>query len=68
MLLPVEKAKLEEAFSEAEANVRLEGLEPTENFYAVKARVLAGKISFEQGHKEILDYHQAKIFAATATA
>ena len=61
MLLPEEKAKLEDAFREAEANVRLEGLEPTENFYVVKARVFAGTITFEQGHKEISQLSSSQV-------
>jgi hypothetical protein len=55
-----EKENLERDFAEAEASLRLEGLTPTENFYAVKGRILAGEISFEQGQEEILAYHRAK--------
>lgn len=51
---------LERDFAEAEASVRLEALEPTENFVAVKARILAGEISFERGQEEILAYHRVK--------
>lgn len=61
MLQPDEKEKLERGFAEAEASLRLEGLTPTDNFFAVKARILAGEITFEQGQQEILDYHQAKV-------
>jgi hypothetical protein len=60
MLQPDEKEKLEHGFAEAEASVRLEGLAPTENFFAVKARVLDGEITFAQGHEEILAYHRTK--------
>jgi hypothetical protein len=60
MLSADEKKQLEQDFAEAEASVRLEGLTPTENFFAVKARVLAGEITFEQGHKDILSNHLAK--------
>ena len=60
MLSADEKKKLEHDFAEAEASVRLEGLTPTENFFAVKARILAGEVSFEQGKKEILAFHRAK--------
>jgi hypothetical protein len=63
MLSPEEREKLERGFAEAEASVRLEGLVPTDNFYAVKARVLAGEISFEQGHEEILAWHRTQNFA-----
>jgi hypothetical protein len=60
MLSADEKEKLERGFAEGEASVRLEGLTPTENFYAVKARVLAGEMTFEQAHEEILAYHRTK--------
>ena len=60
MLSLEERKKLECDFAEAEASVRLEGLEPTENFFAVKARILAGEISFDQGQEEILAYHRTK--------
>jgi len=67
MLTPDEKrieiAKLEQDFAEAEASLRLEGMSPTENFFAVKARVLAGEISFEQGFEEILTWHRNKNLA-----
>jgi hypothetical protein len=57
MLLPEEKAKLEEAFSEAEANVRLEGLEPTPFAQAIKDRVLVGDISLEQAEAELCNHY-----------
>ena len=60
MLQPEEKKKLERDFAEAEASVRLEGLTPSENFYAVKARMIAGEISFEEGQEEILAWHRTK--------
>ena len=60
MLTAEEKDRLQQDFSEAEASVRLEGLTPSANFFAVKARVLAGEISFEQGREDILAYHRAK--------
>jgi hypothetical protein len=63
MLQPEEKEKLERGFAEAEASLRLEGLTPTDNFFAVKARILAGEITFEQGQQEILDYHRAQVSA-----
>jgi hypothetical protein len=59
MLQPDEKEKLERGFAEAEASLFLEGMRPTENFFNVKARILAGEITFEQGTEEILAYHQA---------
>jgi hypothetical protein len=61
MLQPEEKEKLERGFAEAEASLFLEGLTPTDNFFAVKARILAGEITFEQGQQEILAYHRAKV-------
>ena len=60
MLSAEEKDRLQQDFAEAEASVRLEGLTPSANFFAVKARVLAGEISFEQGREDILAYHRAK--------
>jgi len=61
MLQPDEKEKLERGFAEAEASLFLEGLMPTDNFFAVKARILAGEITFEQGKEEILTYRRAKV-------
>jgi hypothetical protein len=61
MLQPGEKEKLERWFADAEASLFLEGLTPTENFFAVKSRILAGEITFEQGREEIFAYHQAKV-------
>ena len=60
MLQPDEREKLEQDFDEAESSVRLEGLVPTENFFLVKARVLAGEITFEEGNREILTYHRTE--------
>lgn len=61
MLQPDEREKLEREFAEAEASLFLEGLRPSENFFAVKARILAGEITFEQGQEEILAYHQVRV-------
>ena len=49
-----------EAFRQAEASLRLEGLDPAgDNHYeAVKARVIAGEISFAEGKAEIVAYHR----------
>ena len=60
MLSADEKEKLEHGFAEAEASVRLEGLMPTDNFFEVKARILAGGITFDQGQEEILAFHRTK--------
>jgi len=59
LLKPDEREKLEHGFAEAEASLFLEGLTPTENFFAVKARILAGEITFEQGTEEILAHHRS---------
>jgi hypothetical protein len=61
MLQADEREKLEREFAEAEASLFLEGLRPSENFFAVKARILAGEITFEQGQEEILAYHQVNV-------
>jgi hypothetical protein len=60
MLSADEKEKLERGFAEGEASGRLEGLTPTDNFFAVKARILAGEITFDQGQEEILAFHRTK--------
>jgi hypothetical protein len=60
MLSADERLRLEHDFAEAEASVRLEGLKPSANFFAVKARVLAGEITFEQGREDILAFHRTK--------
>jgi antitoxin HigA-1 len=60
MISAEERKKLEHDFAEAEATVRLEGLTPSANFFAVKARVLAGEITFEQGREDILVFHRTK--------
>ena len=63
MLDPVEKEQLIADFVEAEASLRLEGLAPTEHFFSVKARILNGEITFEQGQGEILTFHLNKVAA-----
>lgn len=60
MLSADEREKLERGFAEGEASLFLSGFTPTENCFAVKARILSGVISFEQGHDEILAYHRGK--------
>jgi antitoxin HigA-1 len=60
MISAEERKKLEHDFAEAEATVRLEGLTPSANFFAVKARVLPGEITFEQGREDILVFHRTK--------
>jgi hypothetical protein len=61
MLQPDEKEKLERGFAEGEASQRLEGLEIGEPYWSVKARILAGEITFDQGLEEIAAYHRAKV-------
>lgn len=58
MLPAEEREKLERGFAEGEASQRLEGLELSEPYWTIKARVLAGEISFEQGLEEIAAYHR----------
>jgi hypothetical protein len=63
MLSADEKEKLERGFAEGEASVRLEGLELGEPYWTVKARVLAGEITFDQGLEEIAAYHRPRTSA-----
>jgi hypothetical protein len=60
MLSADEKEKLKRGFTEAEASLLLEGLTPTDKFFEVKARILPGELSFEQGQEEILAHHREK--------
>lgn len=63
MLSADEREKLERGFAEGEASQRLEGLEPGEPYWSVKARVLAGEISFDQGLEEIAAHHRQRTSA-----
>ncbi len=58
-----EKEKLERGFAEGEASQRLEGIEPGEPYWKVKARILAGEITVEQGLEEIAAYYRPKASA-----
>ncbi|MGD0736011.1 MAG: antitoxin VbhA family protein [Terracidiphilus sp.] len=58
MLPADEREKLERGFAEGEASQRLEGLDLSEPYWTVKARILAGEITFEQGFEEIAAYHR----------
>jgi hypothetical protein len=49
---------MERAFEQAEASLRLEGMTPTEVFFKVKERVLAGEITFDQAAEEINAHHE----------
>ncbi|MGA3371901.1 MAG: antitoxin VbhA family protein [Terracidiphilus sp.] len=61
MLKPEEREKLEHGFAEAEASLFLSGLQVSDFGLTIKARILAGEITFEQGQDEILAYHRAKV-------
>jgi hypothetical protein len=63
MLQPDEREKLERGFAEGEASQRLEGLELGEPYWTVKARILAGEITFDQGLEEIAAYHRSRALA-----
>jgi hypothetical protein len=63
MLKADEREKLERGFAEGEASQRLEGIEPGEPYWAVKARILAGEISLEQGMAEIAAHHRPRASA-----
>jgi hypothetical protein len=63
VLQPDEKEKLERGFAEGEASQRLEGLELGEPYWTVKARILAGEITFDQGLEEIAAYHRPRVSA-----
>ena len=55
---------MQRGFAEGEASVRLEGFNPGEPYLTIKARVLAGEITMDQGLDEIDAYHRAKAAAA----
>jgi len=52
--------ELQDAYREAEASLRLEGLDPSGDpvYEAVKARVIAGKLSLDEAAAEIDRQHQ----------
>jgi hypothetical protein len=54
---PPSRETMERAFEQAEASLRLEGMTPTEVFFKVKERVLAGEITLDQGAEEINAHH-----------
>ena len=49
-------------FRKAEASLRLEGMDPsgTPLYESVKARILSGEITYDEGRAEILAYHQKR--------
>jgi hypothetical protein len=63
MLQHDEKEKLERGFAEGESSQRLEGLELGEPYWTIKARILAGEITFDQGLEEIAAYHRPRASA-----
>ncbi|EAM2626769.1 hypothetical protein EUY91_24510 [Salmonella enterica] len=50
------------AFRKAEASLRLEGLDPTGTplYESVKARILSGEITYDDGRAEILRYYHKR--------
>lgn len=48
-----------EGFRKAEASLRLEGMDPSGSalYESVKARIISGELTYEQGRAEILAYH-----------
>jgi hypothetical protein len=58
MLQADEREKLERGFAEGEASLFLSGMKPSEFFLTVKARILSGEITFEQGEAEIFAHHR----------
>ncbi|HIB4640169.1 TPA: antitoxin VbhA family protein [Klebsiella quasipneumoniae subsp. similipneumoniae] len=49
-------------FRKAEASLRLEGMDPsgTPLYESVKARILSGEITYDEGRAEILAYHSKR--------
>lgn len=47
-----------EGFRKAEASLRLEGMDPsgTPLYESIKARIISGELTYEQGRSEILAY------------
>ncbi|ELY6130306.1 HigA family addiction module antitoxin [Cronobacter sakazakii] len=48
-----------EVFRKAEASLRLEGMDPsgTPLYESIKARIISGELTYEQGRSEILAYY-----------
>jgi len=49
----------EQAFKDAEASSFLEGLTPSNYYYKVKAGILAGEVTTEEGLDALVAYHKA---------
>ena len=49
-------------FRKAEASLRLEGMDPsgTPLYESVKARILFGELTFDEGRAEVLAHHQKR--------
>lgn len=58
-----------EGFRKAEASLRLEGMDPsgTPLYESVKARIISGELTYEQGRSEILAYYTKADTAGTVT-
>lgn len=51
------------AFRKAEASLRLEGMDPTDTplYESVKARILSGEMTYDEGRAEILRHYQKQL-------
>lgn len=49
-------------FRKAEASLRLEGMDPSGTllYESVKARILSGELTYDEGRAEILAHHQKR--------
>ena len=58
-----------EGFRKAEASLRLEGMDPsgTPLYESIKARIISGELTYEQGRSEILAYYTKVDTAGTVT-
>lgn len=58
-----------EGFRKAEASLRLEGMDPsgTPLYESIKARIILGELTYEQGRSEILAYYTKADTAGTVT-
>jgi len=61
MLQPGELEKLERGFAECEASLFLSGLKVSDFGLTVKARILAGEITFDQALDEICAHYRPKV-------
>ncbi|MDN4384993.1 HigA family addiction module antitoxin [Citrobacter portucalensis] len=58
-----------EGFRKAEASLRLEGMDPSSTplYESVKARIISGELTYEQGRAEILAYYSKADTAGPVT-